>query len=369
MKQIIVLLSCLWALGASAQELDYKPVSVMEPATIALNGKIRGLMGGSSSIVEVPIASDIASIQIIYQTGKGEGGLNIFNTAISQTLKSFTGINYDLKIPNGTEAVDIEVLDDNALNNWENGNSYTALRTITNTSSYSFWVDIYDLNNRKVYLLFKSTNAWDGSNVFLKIIGLKEYTNFSKWSKERKTEMFESISKVFIAKGATEDIANRLSDCIVLKYTAAFTPEESNAMNHYQQGQKAEEFATSCANEIQGITSPEQEKARSYGNLGWKAYENGNLDNAILYSEKALQLSKELDFVQFNMGLFFLIKKDMIKSIDYYTDGISLAKKNKLGVKQVIAAAIQDIEDAKKKYPLTDYKEIQDLLTSEMNKY
>ena len=53
-------------------------------------------------------------------------------------------------------------------------------------------------------------------------------------------------------------------------------------------------------------SNPDGENAINYGNLGWKAFENGDISKCIEYSKKALALDNNLGYVKANLGLCFL---------------------------------------------------------------
>jgi tetratricopeptide (TPR) repeat protein len=101
------------------------------------------------------------------------------------------------------------------------------------------------------------------------------------------------------------------------------------------------------------VVDENTQKAVNYGNLGWKAYEAGDIDKCILYSKKALELDNTLIYVKLNLGLCFLIKNDELTGMDYYMDALADIKKLP-DFKQrqaYINAALQDINGALRKYP------------------
>lgn len=116
---------------------------------------------------------------------------------------------------------------------------------------------------------------------------------------------------------------------------------------------------------------PNYEKAVNYGNLGWKAYESGDIDRSILYSKKALELDADLIFVKTNLGLCYLIKKDEIAATDLYMDALTGIRKltQSSEKKYYLDAAIQDIREAAIKYGrLSGSDEIIDMYNQELTR-
>jgi tetratricopeptide (TPR) repeat protein len=87
------------------------------------------------------------------------------------------------------------------------------------------------------------------------------------------------------------------------------------------------------------------------GNLAWSAYEEGNIEKCITLSKRALSLDNTLGYVKANLGLCYLIKNDENTATEYYVDALTDFKKEPQTKRKNIAAVIQDIENAVKKYP------------------
>jgi hypothetical protein len=97
--------------------------------------------------------------------------------------------------------------------------------------------------------------------------------------------------------------------------------------------------------------NPDAEKAVNYGNLGWKAFETGDVTKCIEYSKKALSLDNSLGYVKANLGLCYLIQNDEITATEYYIEALSDIKKmpNKADRSLTLNAAIKDINEVLKK--------------------
>ena len=99
------------------------------------------------------------------------------------------------------------------------------------------------------------------------------------------------------------------------------------------------------------VPNANKEKAVTFGNLAWTAYEEGDIDRCITLSKKALTLDNTLGYVKANLGLCYLVKNDESTATDYYVDALTDFKKEVGTKRRSIQAAIQDIDNALKKYP------------------
>jgi tetratricopeptide (TPR) repeat protein len=99
------------------------------------------------------------------------------------------------------------------------------------------------------------------------------------------------------------------------------------------------------------VPNANREKAISFGNLAWAAYEEGDIEKCIILSKKALTLDNTLGYVKANLGLCYLIKNDETTATDYYIDALTDFKKEAVTKRRSIQAVIHDIDNAIKKYP------------------
>jgi len=116
---------------------------------------------------------------------------------------------------------------------------------------------------------------------------------------------------------------------------------------------------------IKQLTESET-KAKMFAELGWKAYEKGEYDKCLELSKKALQLDPQLGWVNNNIGLVYLIKKDYMSAIDSYGSAIAFFNKDKLNSKQWFTEALKDINNLVSKHGLLEgAQDIKDMLTAE----
>lgn len=86
------------------------------------------------------------------------------------------------------------------------------------------------------------------------------------------------------------------------------------------------------------------EQAVFYGNLGWKAYERGDLDNSLELSLKALELNPNLGWVHNNIGLVKLLQNNYMEAVESYSMAIELFRKES-DSKRWFNASITDLNE------------------------
>lgn len=176
-------------------------------------------------------------------------------------------------------------------------------------------------------------------------------TDMTSWSADMTNMITDIVKNELIKAEVSELIATELAVCITDNITKNYTPIVFFDFAESVINKIVDEYYTLCSNKIDGTETEEQKKALTYGNLGWEHYQNGNIDKAIDYSKKALELHKDLGWVQTNLGLFYFIKGDDVTATDFYIDAIIDLKADKLRGKGYLKAAIDDITNAHNKYP------------------
>lgn len=190
------------------------------------------------------------------------------------------------------------------------------------------------------------------------------------WVKDIRDKLFDSYYAGFVKKNMEATPARDLAGCIVENICSCKSPEEVGRMSKFELGKLSDSIATKCLQSLQGGEKTDaQQKAITYSNLGWKAYESGDVDKCIEYSRKGLALDSTMGWAQANMGLCHLIKGDSTTAVEYYIVALSLHKKDRLAGRRHIEAEIKDIDDALTRYPgMQGYKDIRDLLTFELKR-
>lgn len=112
-----------------------------------------------------------------------------------------------------------------------------------------------------------------------------------------------------------------------------------------------------------------QTKAEIFAEMGWKAYERGEYDKCLELSKKALEVNPEIGWVNNNIGLVHLIKKDYITAIECYANAVAFFKKDIQNTKLYLDEAIKDLNNLVTKHGQVEgAKDIMDMLKTEYQK-
>ena len=225
---------------------------------------------------------------------------------------------------------------------------------------------IKDLNDGTYYLGIQAGTSPVIVKIEVVAIVDESTTDMTIWSDEMRDLITELVRDDLIESEIPELAAIEIADCTTDKITNDYSPAVFFDFSEDVLNKIIGEYYVVCAEKIDGTETEEQKKAITYGNLAWDHYENGNLDKAIEYSKKSLELHKDLGWVQTNLGLFYFIKGDDVTATDYYIEAIFDLKNDKLGGKDYLKAAIDDINNARKKYSeMKGYEAVLDELKRE----
>lgn len=228
---------------------------------------------------------------------------------------------------------------------------------------------IDDIKSGTIYLGLKNPHSNEGVNVTIEIAAIVEFeeVDMTKWSIESKENIYRMYKNNLIESDINEDIASEIASCFITTLTKKYSPEDFNNLSESEIDKISEKLAEEYLSSMQGgEKTDEQKKGATIGGMGWSAYENGDIEKAINYSLKALEYDNTLGWVHGNLGLFYLIKNDELTALDYYLEAITQIKKDKINDKHYFTELINDIENAKQKYPeLQGYDEIIEQLRRE----
>jgi tetratricopeptide (TPR) repeat protein len=361
-----------------------KVVPISTNQSFYLNGGTRATFGGKSRInLMITLPANTVEWYYVFSTSPNEGSSQSLNLVAQLTrLVDPTGstavLTSALLTPTANGgACDIYLTDraniDKFMSKTDNlGGSYSYKMEGTRENFKKGVVQIREITSGTWYLGFKNPSASTGVNITVEVaaIVLETTLDYTTWSEETKTTFYNGFYEHLKNGNVDDNTAKEIAGCLIDKITTQKTPEEWDKMTEGTRETFVTELANTCTEKYQPQKTEEQLKGVTFGNLGWKSYENGDIDKAIEYSKKALTIDNTLGYVKSNLGLFYLIKNKEMEATEYYVDAISDFNKDKITAKHSFEAAIDDIKQALKKYPDTkSYKHINDLLEEELKRY
>jgi tetratricopeptide (TPR) repeat protein len=347
-----------------------------------LNGATRGAIGGKSrTFFEIKLPVNTVEWYYSFSTTPNVGqkqNTELFSQLTGLLSKSnvYTFAATAIFSPTGNGgACDIYLLDRANLDKFYNkedllGNNFTYFIQGSRENYKNGVVQIKDITKGTYYLGFRNSSLSTGTNINVEVVAIvEEIVIDDSWAEADKNQ-YENHFFNILKKDFDEGVARNVSSCMMDKILKDYSPSRLNGMQSTEKEALFLEVYKLCVSSYQEAKTPTQEKGMTFGNLGWKSYENGDLDKAIEYSEKALTFDNTLGFVKANLGLFYMIKGNESKAIDFYVDAISDIKKDKLTAKRSFIAAIDDVDKALLKNPnLNGFKLVKDMLNDELKNY
>jgi tetratricopeptide (TPR) repeat protein len=370
MKQLLTIVGFFLltqtALGQTVQRIR-KVVQIMPEQTFYLNGGMRATFGGKSrTFYKIDLPKNTVEWYYTFSTSEGQtpspSSLNLVPQLTRLVDPSgMTALAASaVMTPTGSNTCDIYLMNrqnaDAFLEKVDNlGGKYYYTLSGSRENYRSGTVQVKDATYGTYFLGFKNPSASTGITVAFEVAAVVEeaVVNNDVWAKETKDRFYNTFYQNLKSQKVDDAIAKEIADCLVTKVAAQTNPAAYDAMAQNERDALFNSIYAGCTEQYKEQKTPEQEKATNYGNLGWRSYENGDIDKCIEYSKKALALDNTLGFVKANLGLCYLIKGDETTATDYYIDALSDIKKMKVAsqIKTYLQATIDDINVAVKKYP------------------
>lgn len=385
MKKIIIIL--LFSIVTPNYGQTYKKirrvVPIIESQNFYLNGATKGAFGGNSRtslLISLP-KNTIEWYYIISTTPNQSNNVNLNLVSQLTRLIDHSGmtaiVSSSLFAPSGNGgACDIYLMNRNNKDDFirkadMNGGNFYYQPEGSRENFLKGAVQVKGITLGDWYLGFRNRSITSGVNLNIEVAAIVEDVEFNNtWTSEAKNDIYNKFYNTLKYNKLGSDIAKEIADCMANKVITQKTPQLWESMSDDSRLNQVKEFFSNCSEKYQVNKSPEEDKGMTFGNLGWKSYENGDLEKAIEYSKKALTYDNKLGFVKANLGLFMLIKGDENTATDYYVDAISDIRQNKLIAKRSLEAIIDDINQAIRRYSnFKGYKTILDLITEELKRY
>jgi hypothetical protein len=368
MKRIVFFLhlSAATFLSAAQSTQKLKKVVPLIQETFYLSGGTKAASGGKSRVYyKIDLPKNTIEWYYIITTREAEAPANSSLNLAAQLnnllgATNTTGIVASAIIaPAGSAAVDVYLMNRNNADSFlqkvdNSGGVFHYLSSGTKENSREGAMQIKDAIIGTWYLGFRNPTA-KNITIELEVAAIVEeiVENNSEWTTTTKENLYTTFYEGLKGEKLTEEEAKELSNCLVEKITTEKTPGQYYGMSETEKEAFVKERYTSCAAKYEDIKGPNYEKATNYANIGWKAFEKGNVDRCIEYSKMALELDSSLGRVKATLGLCYLVKNDEITAMDYYTSALADIKKlnSKSTIKKDLQATIDDLEGALKKYP------------------
>lgn len=310
MKKLYTLLLFLFFIGTvPAQTLvrERKTVQVLTPQTFYLNGGNRAAMGGKSRVwYNVQLPANTVEWYYAFTTTKGQDP-----TASIQLMAQLT----KLVDPSGLTAI--------------------ATNAIL-TPSGAAVCDLYLMDRPNADKFMEKVDNWGGSYTYL-INGSR--LNYKEGTVQVKDAVSGSYCLGFKNPSAVQGISITFEVVAIVEETVVKEKTESET------------------------------RAEMFAEMGWKAYERGEYDKCLELSKKALELNSGIGWVNNNIGLVHLIRKDYIAAIECYANAVAFFKKDTPNTRLYLDEAIKDLNNLIAKHGhLEGTKDIMDMLRAEYTK-
>ena len=392
MKRVLILIvlhiSCI-TYGQTTRTVR-KVVPIQEKSTYSLDGGTTALINGQSRVVfEFDLPANTIEWYYVFSSQSDaaamEDAANKINLVSQLTrIVDPTGVSASaassLFAPSGSKQCNIYILpSENDADKFYNKTD----QSLFDDDSWTFYPansieaanqgkkKITDLTYGKCYIGIQNPSFNSPINVVIEVAAIveEEITDLSEWSAETKESIFNTCKENLISIDINEATASDIATCFLEKLVSNYSPVDFSSLSESEIETIETAIAEECVSQMQGgEKTEEQEKGSKVGSMGWKAYENGDIEKAITFSKKALEYDNSLGWVHGNLGLFYLIKGDELTSLDFYLNAIKFVNKDRLNAKETFEELINAIENAKIKYPeLKGYDEILEQLNKEMN--
>jgi tetratricopeptide (TPR) repeat protein len=125
------------------------------------------------------------------------------------------------------------------------------------------------------------------------------------------------------------------------------TPLQELLTNIVNNANKPKDSATIRSEAARDSVTRAERSAINYGNLGWSAYERGDITMSIQHSLKSISIHP-MFYAKANLGLCYLVQGKDDLALDAYMTGLDLLQ-NESGKRSSLKGAISELEKAKAK--------------------
>jgi len=358
MKKYYLLISLGITLQLFGQKKDeFEVVSLIENQKFTLNSQSR-IGGTTRSYLFINLPPNTVSWIYMLTTSKSStpAALNLLpqvlnlipNMGLTSTLLS------SLTFPTGESSINTYIINKDQIANFNNKSEFNYYPPASRQAFNSGPVKVdYPFNNGQYYLGIDNPSAISAVNISIDVIALVkkkslETANINNQNKSGLQIALETLQKSLNKPNNQTNYTNSVNNNPIstnnLNYTTTNTPI-NNQIN------------TNSVNSIKDEDNLNRKKSQALnmGNLGWYAYERGDINGCIEKSKKSISIYP-LFFAKANLGLSYLIKGDDSSALDEYVSSLELLI-NEEDSKNKLESAIKDIENAKNRQKLNSVAE------------
>jgi tetratricopeptide (TPR) repeat protein len=362
---------------AQVETTEYRVVSVVSEQQFYLNSSTR-INGKTRTYITVDLPPNTVKWYYAVATELNQGSTAGLQLASKMTkLVDRSGISetllYNAFASTGSSVIDVYQLDGRNIvpfidkaDYWGGTFSYNLSNSRENFGGGV--VAASPMPGGKCYLGLRNTSSMDGKYVRIEVTALvKELVvDDSQWSVESKQELLQNITEAFQADSLPAEVSDKIARCLSSKVTRKYSPASFAELSEEEGETVFEKLLEQCMADL-GLSY--SDKALQTGNLGWYAYEEGDLDKCIALSKKAVALDHRIATFKYNIALCYLAQGKTDLANEWYVDALSTTAANKLTSqsKEELTGAIKDIDDLLTKKPtLKGATEIRKLLDAEL---
>ncbi len=345
-----------------------KVVSIQQPITYSLNAAT-SIFGKSKTSVRVSLPNYTIAWFYIASVSKGSETSTSLFTQLSKLvgLNGLTGsLISEIVVPKGDAKANFYVVNEKNSDLFLTNKRFEYYREGAAESSSEARMDIRSLVSGLQYIAIDNP-TFSPIKVTIEVVAVlkepaKKYGSFKEirtdWQGQNAANVVNILKKKIDRHLlpdqskiiGTENAVDELKECVIDKIIANYKFDEFLKQASGTIDYEIMLNYKACVPNFYYQQSADEKSATIYGNLGWKAFEKGEIDNCIQYSKKSLEITP-LFFVKANLALCYLKKGMEVEAVQNYMESIDIVKGNKYPKptkRAFINAAIQDIENERK---------------------
>ena len=369
MKYYLIIISLAFNVTLFGQKSDeFEVVSIIENQKFTLNSQSR-IGGTKRSYLFVNLPPNTVSWIYMLTTNKSStpAALNLLPQVLKlvPSMGVTSSLLSSLTFPTGESSINAYVLGKDQYSNFINQNEFNYYPPASRQAFNSGPVKVdYPYNNGQYYIGLDNPSAISAVNITIDVVALVKRKNLELpniKNQVNNNNNQNNKSGLQLALEALQKSLNKPNNQTNNTNTSINNQTSANNTTTSINNQTStNNTTTSINNQISpnSINSLRQEdslnkkrtQAYNIGNLGWYAFERGDINGCIDQSKKSTSIYP-LFFAKANLGLCYLIKGNDSQALDEYVSALELLEYDS-DSKKSLKGAIKDIEKVKNKQKL-----------------